>query len=123
MASVGSRGTGPEVTVRRLLRQFGFKFRVNHPDLPGRPDIVFSKTRKVIFVHGCFWQVHRCRSGMKIPQTNKSYWSAKRERTCARDRSAVARLRDGGWSVLILWECQIKKKDFLLKKLRGFLSD
>jgi DNA mismatch endonuclease (patch repair protein) len=87
----------------------GFRFRLHVKNLPGRPDIVFPKYKKVIFVHGCFWHLHNgCRDGT-IPKTNHKKWKKKLESNVERDKKHVDELKKKGWDVLILWECEIEK--------------
>lgn len=120
MRAVRSEGTGPEMRVRRLLHKQGFRYALHKKDLPGRPDLAFVARRKAIFVHGCFWHKHSCKAGRKIPRTNADYWALKRSRTVARDRAAVQKLKDAGWSVLVIWECQTHAE--MLPRLMRFLK-
>lgn len=123
MRRVRGRDTGPEMTVRRMLRDMGCGYRLHRADLPGRPDIVFAGRRKVIFVHGCFWHGHDCRAGRNRPASNTAYWSAKLARTMARDERHCRELREAGWAVLTLWECEIiKHPEAIRQKLVEFLS-
>lgn len=108
MRRIRSKNTKPEVLLRSLLHRAGFRFRVHRKDLPGKPDIVFPSRRKAIFVHGCFWHQHpECREG-RVPGTRRDYWKPKLERNVARDAVATKKLRDLGWDVLIIWECQLE---------------
>jgi len=110
MARIRAKNTQPEMAVRRLAHAMGFRFRLHRKDLPGSPDLVFPRLRKVVFVHGCFWHLHRdpgCRNAA-IPKTRTDWWIAKLERNCQRDAAAEAALRDLGWDVLVLWECEIR---------------
>lgn len=96
MARVRSRDTGPEVAVRTLLHQLAYRFRLNDAKLPGSPDIVLSKHRKVIWVHGCFWHGHTCRKGAQVPRTNTKFWIAKIAQNKVRDNTAVIELEKRG---------------------------
>ena len=109
MAHIRSSDTRPEVILRTLLWRRGYRYRVNDNRLPGKPDVVFPKYRSVVFVHGCFWHGHNnCRSN-HIPETNKDYWMAKIARNQERDQEVWRKLEAKGWSVIIVWECQLKK--------------
>lgn len=108
MASVRSRDTEPEVFVRRLLHQMGYRFRLHRSDLPGTPDIVLPKYRAVIFVHGCFWHGHSCPRGSRVPKSNRPYWLAKIDRNRKRDRRNLRELHCLGWKTQVIWECRLK---------------
>lgn len=122
MQNVKTKNTAPEIKLRSLLHKNGFHFRVNRKDLPGKPDIVLPKYRAVIFVHGCFWHGHDCPRGQR-PQTNADFWNQKIDRNVIRDKSDVSLLESLGWRVLIVWECEIKKKNeaVLLSRVKEFL--
>jgi len=115
----------PELAVRKLLFAAGYRYRLHRYDLPGRPDIVFAKRRKIVFVHGCFWHQHDaklCKLTHR-PKTNTSYWLPKLQRNRARDAKHEVELRKLGWRSLIVWECELR--DNLQKldaKLRKFLG-
>lgn len=121
MRHVKSKNTAPEVKLRSLLHKNGFRFRLNRKDLPGKPDIVLPKFKAVIFVHGCFWHGHSCNRGHR-PQTNIDFWNKKIESNIARDKKDSALLEAQGWRVLVVWQCEIKKKneDSLLAKIKEF---
>jgi DNA mismatch endonuclease (patch repair protein) len=121
MAKVRNRDTAPEILVRKILHAAGFRFRLYRRDLPGRPDIVLPRHRKVIFVHGCFWHGHDCPRG-KRPTTNMEFWNAKLDKNIARDAAVRAELEKLGWSVLTVWECETKDRVTLTKTLLRFLS-
>ena len=122
MAAIRGRDTKPEMAVRSLLHRLGYRFRVGLRQLSVRPDIVFTARRKVIFVHGCFWHAHDvCRSG-RVPQTRKEYWSGKLEANKTRDARVVAELEANGWSVLVVWECEVGDKRVLTDRLVRFLG-
>jgi len=108
MSRIKSRDTGPEVLVRSYAHRLGYRFGLHDSGLPGSPDIVFRCRRCVVLVHGCFWHQHsQCRSGHQ-PKSNSSYWKPKLERNVARARRNIAALREAGWRVLVLWECQVR---------------
>lgn len=122
MRAVKGRDTEPERAVRRLIHGMGFRYRLNRADLPGKPDIVLPGRRKVIFVHGCFWHGHKCRRGNRMPKNNREYWSQKISRNRERDRAARAALKEKGWRVATVWECELKRGERLRKRLNTFLS-
>lgn len=123
MSRVRNTNTKPEMQVRKLLHGMGYRFRLHRNDLPGTPDIVLPRHRKVIFVHGCFWHGHKdCKRGAR-PVTNIEFWNAKLDRNEDRDRIAVLALSAAGWKSLILWQCQINKADDLRTRLRAFLIE
>lgn len=121
MKSVGTKDTGPELTVRRLLHGLGYRFRLHRRDLPGRPDIVFPSRRKVVFVHGCFWHGHECSKG-QLPKSRPEYWRPKIEANQARDARVIALLGRAGWTSLTLWQCEIRNLDELKLVLTEFLG-
>jgi DNA mismatch endonuclease, patch repair protein len=123
MSMVRRKSTEPELAVRRLVRSIGFTYRLNGPDLPGKPDLVFLRERKVIFVHGCFWHRHwRCARGQREPLRNACLWRAKRDRNAKRDRRNVRALQRLGWSVLIVWECSLRDPDRVRLTIARFLA-
>jgi DNA mismatch endonuclease (patch repair protein) len=111
MARVRCADTVPEICVRKLLHSIGYRFRLHRRDLPGNPDIVLSKYKTVIFVHGCFWHgCPTCRCVKIRPVANAEYWATKLNRTIKRDKNNVTFLQPMGWRVLIVWECETRKK-------------
>lgn len=124
MSQIKSRDTKPEMLVRRLLYSMGFRYRLHNRNLPGTPDIVFSSRKKVIFVHGCFWHQHKGCRCFGTPKSNRNYWSPKLERNVNRDKRNKAALRTLGWKVLVIWECEVYKKDVegLAKLIIKFLK-
>jgi len=114
MSKVRSENTAPEICVRKLLHSMGYRYRLHKRDLPGNPDIVLSKYKTVIFVHGCFWHgCPNCRHARVRPKSNAEYWEKKLNRTLERDRQNQALLEKMGWNVLVIWECETKKKNLL----------
>ena len=122
MSRIRGRDTKPEMTVRRLLHRMGYRYVLHSSKLPGRPDIVFPARRKAIFVHGCFWHMHECRSGGVVPSTRSEFWQKKRGGNVDRDRSNLKALRREGWRVLVVWECEINKDMTFLPRLTAFLD-
>lgn len=123
MARVRSVDTAPEMAVRRLLHGMGYRYRLHCEELLGRPDLVFSGRRKIIFVHGCFWHQHRGCKRARMPSSNRDFWAAKIERNISRDRAVVRTLRRTGWKVLTVWECELSDMTRLARRLRGFLDE
>jgi DNA mismatch endonuclease (patch repair protein) len=121
MSRIGSKDTAPEMVVRRLLHAMGYRFRLHRKDLPGTPDIVLPRLRKAIFVHGCFWHAHGCRIG-RPPKSRPEFWEPKLARNKLRDAEKSSALREAGWDVLTLWQCEIKRGTSLQEQLRVFLS-
>jgi DNA mismatch endonuclease (patch repair protein) len=117
MRSVGRANTKPEMIVRQMLHKLGFRFRLHRKNLPGTPDIVLLKYRTVIFVHGCFWHRHKDCSKSTTPKTRAEFWLTKFEQNRARDIRNEHALKEAGWSVLIVWECDATKPDLLERKL------
>ncbi|MBP5509723.1 MAG: DNA mismatch endonuclease Vsr [Kiritimatiellae bacterium] len=122
MAHNKSKDTGPEMAVRRLLFALGFRYRLHAKELPGKPDIVFRKQRKVIFVHGCFWHGHNCTTAGRVPKANGAFWRKKFARNKERDAKTLRLLWETGWEVLVVWECETKDTDHLRNRLLDFLK-
>ena len=122
MSRIRSRNTRPEMIVRRLVHSLGYRFRLHRADLPGRPDLVFPRLRKIILVHGCFWHIHDCPRGRVVPRTRADFWKAKREANTARDASVTAALAALGWEVFIVWECWTRDPAALRTRVADFLT-
>ena len=123
MSRIRSKDTKPEMIVRSIVHQLGYRFRLHVKGLPGTPDLVFPRQRKIIFVHGCFWHMHRCRYGRVTPATNAEFWRKKREGNVIRDRRNRRHLRNAGWSVMVIPECWTKDVDGkLVPRLIRFLQ-
>jgi len=105
MAAVKSKDTTPEMFVRRLVHSLGYRYRLHVRTLPGTPDLVFPRLRKIINVNGCFWHLHNC-PRCRIPSSRRDYWLDKLQRNAARDKRTLRQLQHDGWKVLVLWECQ-----------------
>lgn len=121
MKAIRSVGTTPEIILRQLVFRMGYRYRLHVAHLPGKPDLVFKKRRKVIFVHGCFWHQHNCVDG-RLPKSNESYWIPKLTRNIERDRENIVNLTHDGWSVLVVWECELLHLDQLSSRLANFLG-
>lgn len=110
MAAVKQKHTGPELNLRKALHAAGYRYRLHPKHLPGRPDIVFPGRELAVFVHGCFWHGHDCRAGRR-PATNQDYWLAKIEANQLRDVRKAIELESLGWTVITVWECELRKCD------------
>ncbi len=122
MSRIRGKNTKPEIVVRQLVRQMGIGYRLHVKDLPGKPDLVFRKHKKIIFVHGCFWHMHACKYGRVIPKTNTEFWQKKRLSNKLRDAKNRQELNKLGWKSIVIWECQTRNPECLLKKLKTFLT-
>jgi DNA mismatch endonuclease (patch repair protein) len=123
MSRIRDKNTKPEIVVRQLVRQMGIGYRLHVKDLPGKPDLVFRKHKKIIFVHGCFWHMHACKYGRVVPKTNAEFWQLKRLSNKLRDTKNKKELKKLGWSILVIWECQTREQSLLLKKIQRFFPD
>lgn len=121
MRAIRSKDMKPELAVRRLVHRMGYRFRLHRHDLPGRPDMVFSSREKVIFVHGCFWHSHNCKTA-HLPKSNREYWGPKLKRNRVRDKKNVERLAASGWQCLVVWECEIGDEKVLRRRIEAFLD-
>lgn len=120
MSRIRGRNTGPERLLRSLLHQEGFRFRLHAATLPGKPDIVLPKYSTVIFVHGCFWHRHENCPNATNPKTRAEFWQDKFRRTVERDRRKTHELDSAGWTVLTVWECELKSDpDSLIKTIKN----
>ena len=123
MAAVGNMDTGPEILVRSIVHRMGLRFRKNVCSLPGRPDIVLPKHKKIIFVHGCFWHGHtNCKRAAR-PSSNKTFWEKKLNFNIQRDSENLKKLKKLGWNVTVIWQCQIRNRNALIRKLEQFLLE
>ena len=109
MSKIRARNTNPELIVRKYLHSHGFRYRLYKRDLPGHPDIVLSKFKTVIFVHGCFWHAHNNCKYFRMPKSNSEYWVDKINKNVSRDLKNQALLREMGWKVIVIWECELKR--------------
>ncbi len=126
MSRIKSADTAPEMTVRRLVHALGYRYRLHGKGkkLPGRPDMIFTSRRKIIFIHGCYWHVHDDPSCKRknTPKSRIDYWGPKLEGNRARDARNVAALEADDWSVLVIWECQTKDVEAMADTIREFLG-
>lgn len=116
MSQVQAKDTKPEMMVRKFLHTNGFRYRLHVKDLPGKPDLVLPKYNSVIFVHGCFWHAHEGCKDFKIPKTRTEWWKNKLFGNRERDEKHVRQLKDLGWNVIVIWECELKS-DIIKKTL------
>jgi len=126
MSRIQGKNTKPEMVVRKLVFALGYRYRLHDKILSGKPDLVFAGKKKVIFVHGCFWHRHNCKYGRATPQTRKAFWKEKLDKNKERDKINIRKLKQMGWKVLVIWECETRKKDMiekLVNKLDTYLRD
>lgn len=121
MANIKSKNTKPEMIVRSITHRLGYRYRLHKKDLPGKPDLTFTKQKKVIFVNGCFWHMHTCSNG-SIPKSNTAFWTAKLQSNADRDKVNLNNLKRLGWRVLTIWECQTKDAAKLSDRIDKFLT-
>lgn len=123
MRRIRGKDTKPEIIVRSILRSLGYPgYRLHRADLPGTPDIAYVGRRKAIFINGCFWHGHDCKKGSRKPNSNQDYWLSKISRNKQRDSTNQTILSNQGWKILVLWECELKEREQLSKRLRDFLA-
>ena len=123
MSRIRSKDTKPEMIVRSMLHKIGYRFRLHRKDLPGKPDIVLSKYKTVILVHGCFWHRHKGCKRCTTPSSNKDYWLKKFERNINIDKKNKKELISLGWKIITVWECEIKKIKVLTRRISTILSE
>jgi len=122
MRSVKNTDTLPELIVQSLIRDLGIEYKRNYKILCCKPDIVITEIHKVIFIHGCFWHGHTCKRG-QLPSTNRPFWEAKITKNMERDKRNYAELKENGWDYLVIWGCDLKKRNFeeLIDRIKRFL--
>ena len=123
MSRIRGKDTKPEMIVRSMVHRMGFRFRLHGKGLPGKPDLVLPRHEKIIFIHGCYWHMHRCRFGRVVPKTNTEFWQTKRQGNVDRDRRNRRSLRRAGWQVLVIWECWTRDEQKTREKLEAFLCE
>jgi DNA mismatch endonuclease, patch repair protein len=121
MRSIRKTDTSPEIAVRRIIHRLGFRYRLHVRELPGTPDIVLPRARKIVLVHGCFWHQHAGCPLARLPRGRPEYWLPKLARNRQRDQASEKALAALGWRVLVIWECQIRKTEQLRENLKSFL--
>ncbi|MGH8773314.1 MAG: very short patch repair endonuclease, partial [Burkholderiales bacterium] len=118
---VKSCDTSPELVVRRLTHKMGYRFCLHRTDLPGKPDLVFPRLRKIIFVHGCFWHGHNCARGARVPVNNRIYWISKITHNRERGKKVISALEALDWMVYVIWECETREELSLNQRLKKVL--
>ena len=121
MSRIRSRHTSPEMIVRRLVHGMGFRYRLHVAYLPGKPDMVFPRLRKIIDVRGCFWHQHKGCIDSHIPKSRTDYWRPKLANNMRRDKENAKRLKADGWRMFTLWECELRALKALRRRLAAFL--
>lgn len=121
MSRISGGNTKPELVVRKLVHSMGFRYRLHVKNLPGKPDIVLPRHKKIIVVNGCFWHGHQDCKRSKRPATNIEFWNSKIAGNVERDMRCNATLKEMGWQILVIWGCETKKPDLLFEKLKFFL--
>ncbi len=122
MSLIKAKNTRPEMLIRRLVHGAGYRYRLHGKKLPGKPDLVFASRRKVIFVHGCFWHLHENCALSRMPKSNQNFWIGKLEGNKARDQNEYMRLREEGWDVMVIWECELKDLEAVRLRIARFLG-
>ena len=122
MRRIRSKDTSPELIIRRLIYGMGFRYRLHVANLPGKPDLVFHRLKKIVEVRGCFWHQHGGCSYSRIPKSRIDYWTPKLSGNVKRDREHEQQLTALGWQVLTIWECELKSSTQFTKRIRRFLS-
>lgn len=123
MSKILGKDSKPEIFVRRMLHGMGYRFRLHAAHLPGKPDIVLPRHRKVLFIHGCFWHSHPGCKRATIPRTNTEFWAEKLARNRARDERQIKDLEALGWKVLVIWTCEFKNTENLQSKISKFMHE
>lgn len=123
MSRIRSKDTKPEMVVRRLVTALGYRYRLHVGTLPGKPDLVFRRSRKVIFIHGCYWHRHNCKRGRSLPASNTAFWQGKWAANKRRDREVLRGLRSMGYRILVVWECELHNEVKTLRTVRDFLRE
>ena len=122
MSRITGSNTRPEIVVRKLLHGMGYRFRLHVKSLPGKPDIVLPRHKKIILVHGCFWHGHVGCKRSKPPSSNIEFWQKKLLGNRERDQKTLATLTALGWKVLVVWACETNNRELLKEKMKGFME-
>lgn len=119
MANIPATNTKPEITIRKYLFKKGFRYRINYKKFVGKPDIVLPKHKAIIFIHGCFWHSHPNCKDAHLPKSNIDFWEKKISSNIKRDELNIKLLKEMGWNIIVIWECEIKKKniDLLMEQV------
>ena len=122
MSRIRAKDTKPELMVRRMVHGMGFRYRLHSKELPGCPDLVFHRKRKVLFVHGCFWHRHKNCGNDRPPKSKRGFWLPKLDENRKRDVKNKARLRRLGWSYCVVWECELGNREKLARRIKSYLE-
>lgn len=123
MSRIRNKNSYPEMKLRRLIHSMGFRYRLHVKKLPGTPDLVFPSRRAVIFMHGCFWHRHEGCKLARLPKSKLAFWQPKLEANKARDLLQQRQLRDLGWRLLVVWECEMVYTEHVSTIVRNFLCE
>ena len=123
MAKVKGKNTKPEIYVRKYLFSKGFRYRINDPRYPGRPDIVLPKYRTAIFVHGCFWHGHKDCKYARLPSTNREFWGDKIRTNIERDKRNIELLEQEGWKVIVVWQCELRNRQLREERMKRLVEE
>src|ERR1700723_3132169 len=118
MSRIRGKNTRPELFVRSLLHNLGYRFRLNRKDVPGKPDIVLPKYRTVVYVHGCFWHRHDGCTFAYAPKSNLEFWKKKFARNVERDEEVASKLSETGWNQMVIWECETRDPAALSRRIK-----
>ena len=121
MSRIKSKDTKPEKIVRRVLSKLGWRYRLHNTKLSGKPDIVISKIKTIFFINGCFWHQHKGCKWQSAPKTNTEYWNKKLKRNVEKQKEDIRILKKDGWKINIIWECETKNENNLIKKIKKIL--
>jgi DNA mismatch endonuclease, patch repair protein len=124
MSKIGPKNSKPEIIIRKIIHSMGYRYRLHRKDLPGKPDLVFPKYKKVIFVNGCFWHGHKKCKRATMPKTNKAFWNNKIAKNIDNDFKKCKELKILGWDYLVIWQCEIKSNNsaIIKNKVSDFIS-
>lgn len=121
MRNIRAKNTSPEMMVRRIVHRMGFRYRLHVPGLPGKPDLVLTRLKKIIEVRGCFWHQHEGCIDSHVPKSRMEYWRPKLTKNVERDKINQAKLIADGWKILTLWECELRDSEEIRQRLKRFL--
>lgn len=122
MRRVKARDTKPELELRRLVWGLGHRYRKNRRSIVGQPDLAFVSRKRAIFLHGCFWHRHDCASGKRTPKSKTQFWNSKFECNVRRDSLVAKSLKAIGWRQLVVWECELRDRKKIERRVRKFLD-
>jgi DNA mismatch endonuclease, patch repair protein len=122
MQKIRQKNTSHEMVVRKIIFSLGYRYRLHVPTLPGKPDIVFPRLKKVVFVHGCFWHGHENCRRARLPINNSETWGRKIARNVERDLANQLAIEAMGWRFMIVWGCELSSRDILKQRLCSFLA-